>query len=1110
MLHELRVHQIELQMQNEELRRAYVELDAAGARYRDLYDRAPVGYCTVSEKGLILQANLTVASLLGADRETLIKQPITRFILKEDQDIYYRHRKQLFAAHAAPRHGPVRAPSEQAGEPQACELRMVRMDGTEFRTLVAATAAQDAAGALVYRAVVSDVTERKLAEDALRESKDLLSLYMFHSPLYTYIKTVTPTESRVLHASDNFRRMIGISALDMVGKSAAELFPAAMAEKIAADDWAVVSTGDVLELEEELNGRSYTTIKFPLPQREKTLLGGFTIDITERKQAETALRESEAKYRALIETTGTGYLVLDWQGRVIDANEEYVRLSGHGELREILGRSVVEWTAEYERQRNAEAVARCMKDGIVRNLDIDYVDSIGRITPVEINATVEGQGEEARIISICRDITDRTRAEDALRESEETFRCHIENSFDVIFTLNSEGVFAFVSPAWERHFGFPTGEVVGKHFAPFVHPDDVAPLVEYLKRVYTTGQSETSPGFRVKHANGGWLWFVVNGTRYVDPRGELQFIGVGRDITERKQVETELQEVNRFLEEATTRANDMTAEAHVATAAKSEFLANMSHEIRTPMNGVIGMTGLLLDTELNEEQRRYAEIVRASGESLLGLINDILDFSKIEAGKLDLETLDFDLRALLDEFAATMALRVQDKGIEFICAAAPNVPAYLRGDPGRVRQILTNLTGNALKFTQKGEVAVRAGLVSESAAEAVVRFSIKDTGIGIAAEKQKLLFRTFSQADASTTRQYGGTGLGLAISKKLAEMMGGRIGIVSEEGRGSEFWFTVRLAKQAERAQTECLPLADVRGTHILIVDDSATHREVLMAQLQAWGVRSEETSDGPSALKELHRARGAGDPFQAAIVDRQMPGMDGAELARTVKADETLKDTRLVLMTSLGRRGDARKMEEIGFAAYLTKPARPADLLDSLSVVLGGAAAAQSTRPIVTRHAIRELRRGVVRILLAEDNITNQQVAVGLLKRLGLRADAVANGVEALKALEACPYDLVLMDLQMPEMGGLEATRQIRNPHSAVRNHEVPIIAMTANAMQGDREECLDAGMNDYVSKPVSPRALAEALDRWLPRESAAGSISGPASASSATEGANDTRRAA
>ena len=381
--------------------------------------------------------------------------------------------------------------------------------------------------------------------------------------------------------------------------------------------------------------------------------------------------------------------------------------------------------------------------------------------------------------------------------------------------------------------------------------------------------------------------------------------------------------------------------------------------------------------------------------------------------------------------------------------------------------------------------------MEENENDVLLRFSVRDTGIGIPANKLNLLFDKFSQVDASTTRQYGGTGLGLAISKQLVELMGGEAGVSSQEGKGSEFWFTARLGKQAKGAQAENIPPADLRGVRVLIVDDNSTNREILTTRLESWGMRPSEAQDGPGALQFLYRALEENDPFRIAVIDLQMPGMDGETLGRTIKADQLLTDTRMVMLTSIGTRGDALRFQEFGFSAYATKPIRHDELKAVLSLALTDYNGAEPTpRSIVTRHTAREtlnLFTGrKARILLAEDNITNQQVAVGILKKWGLRADAVANGAEALKALETIPYDLVLMDVQMPVMDGLEATRQIRNPQSAVPDHQIPIIAMTAHAMQGDRERCLEAGMNDYITKPVSPQALAEALDKWLLKERA------------------------
>jgi len=802
------------------------------------------------------------------------------------------------------------------------------------------------------------------------------------------------------------------------------------------------------------------------------------------KNIKKEITENESLYRMIFENSAVSIMMADDQEQIISWNQytEMLLNMDQGDLHLKSVQSLYP-PAEWEKIRNCNI----RQKGTLEHLETQMYHKSGALLNVELSISVFQSKITGKTYSVAviKDITTRKEAEQNLQDVNTRLHAIMQSvQAGIMLVRKNDRLIMEVNPAAARMAGLRPEELVGK-----ICNEHICPAERGRCPILDLSQVVDNSERTIRRADGIAIPVLKSVTR-VQIDGQEYLLEYFVDITElkdaQKQLRTALEEakeLNHILEEQTAKANQMTAEAEKANIAKSQFLANMSHEIRTPMNGVIGMTGLLLDTPLTDEQREYAQIVQNCGESLLGLINDILDYSKIEAGKLELEELDFDLCDLLEDFAGMMAVRAHGKGLEFICAANPDVSCYLKGDPGRLRQILTNLAGNAIKFTEKGEVAVHVERVSQTQNEMELRFSVCDTGIGIPADKIDVLFTKFTQVDASTTRKYGGTGLGLAISKQLSEMMGGQIGVQSKEGEGSTFWFTVRLGLQPNQNQSHSNPQA-ICGKRILVVDDNATNRKILRTQLSSWGAQVTEASSGSTTLKMLEEAYESQKPVEIVITDMQMPDMDGIMLGRAIRQDSRYRDIHLLMMTSLGQSNNKKDLAAIGFSDCLTKPIRHKDLLFRLTNLLNhteisllGLKQPMDLKPLIFSDKIR--------ILLAEDNITNQQVALGMLKKLNLHADAVANGAEAIKSLELIDYDLILMDVQMPEMDGLEATRKIRNSDAAVRNPKIPIIAMTAHAMQGDRELCLKAGMDDYISKPIKPKALLEAVRNQLYKSS-------------------------
>ncbi|MGA7525126.1 MAG: response regulator [Acidobacteriaceae bacterium] len=651
------------------------------------------------------------------------------------------------------------------------------------------------------------------------------------------------------------------------------------------------------------------------------------------------------------------------------------------------------------------------------------------------------------------------------------YRQIVETAFDAFVGFDAALLVEHWNPQAERMFGWTKTEAAGRPLGDFLlldrKPADTARTLPGLLDANDNAEMQARMEV-VALRRDGRQFAAEMAISSVQTGAKKLFAAFIQDVTERKDADRERESAKEA--------------AEAASRAKGEFLANMSHEIRTPLNGVIGMTELALQTDLTREQREYLDTVRFSAESLLTVINDILDFSKIEAGKIELETVDFDLRECLETTLRTLALRADEKGLELLCDVRPEVPEQLRGDSNRLRQVLMNLLGNAIKFTHTGEVALKVGCREPEHGKCTLQCEVSDTGIGIAPGKLESVFHSFSQADASTTREYGGTGLGLTISRSLVEMMGGRIWVESVLGKGSSFHFTVELepgekpAHPTNPASSQQSNVLD--GIRVLVVDDNRTNRRILEGLLAGWGMEPELASDGEGALAALHASCEKGSPFQLVLTDMHMPKMDGFELIERIRDEDGTRAATIVMLTSGGHRGDAARCEALGVAAYLLKPIRQAELREAIARVLGAMAENRSAH-IMTRESLEIGPRITLRVLLAEDNEVNQKLARRLLEKRGHQVVVVRNGLEALDAVRREPFDLVLMDVHMPEMDGIEATQLLRAEERETNRHQA-IVAMTALVMKGDRERCLEAGMDGYLPKPIRSQELDQVLERY------------------------------
>ncbi len=808
---------------------------------------------------------------------------------------------------------------------------------------------------------------------------------------------------------------------------------------------------------------------------------GIISDITEQVEMKRALAESENKFRTIIENINDMAFSMNPEGYFTYVSPQCLNISGF-DPQELLNSHFSKFVHPEDLEQLAELFFKGVATGQYPDkFEFRLHHKNGRILHVRTSShiTFGKNGQATAMHGVMSDITATKEQAMLLKESEQKFRKLAETLPQTVFTTDAAGNFTYANRQGLEFFGYTWEDIEsGLNLLDMLVPDEHEYATQRFTQYVLAGKPSTGNKWTAQRKDGSTFPADIYQNAVFKDGEVVSTTGIVVDLSERIQRENDLRKakeeteaINRELETTIKRVNKLAASAEMANVAKSEFLANMSHEIRTPMNGVIGMIELLLGTDMTPEQRRYAETIQSSGDALLTLVNDVLDFSKIEAGKLELDRTSFDLHQLIEELCDIVGYRAHEKGLELSCIIENDVPTSLVGDPSRIRQILINLTGNAIKFTDHGEIVIRVSLAEQTDKQAILSFSVADTGIGISRHSAHRLFNAFTQEDASITRKYGGTGLGLAISKHLVEMMGGKIGVTPNRENGSTFWFTTLLHKQTRENRALPSSTHHLAGKRILIVDDHSINREIISGHLEHWNAISAAAPDGESALEMLHEAALQKLPFQLAIIDMQMPGMDGETLGRIIMADPELKHMPLIMVTSSDLPGEAAHIKKLGFCDYINKPIKRSVLAASIASALRS----RSENAAGTRKSSSPKE---INVLVVEDNQVNQVVASGILQTLGYRSSVVANGQEAIDRLRADKsVDLILMDIQMPVMDGIEATRIIRDPRHPGLNHDIPIIAITAHALKRDRTNCLNCGMDDYITKPFKPQEIDAAI---------------------------------